>query len=162
VKCVLSQHDWKVTKCISDTSSTCWKTNYVKIREKLQRHIKCWRGTLPWALHSQLLSCLMQPNEEFLCLGKRHWQFVWHRKIGKCIFKHFLAVYVRTSCQRVFESEKFLHTWKRHPYTSTVWRKVTDWRAQVTTWGDLRGLLYSHRDIVCLLNGSNCIICNHQ
>jgi hypothetical protein len=39
----------------------------------------------------------------------------------------------------------------------TVWRQLTDWREQVTTWRDLRGLLYSHSDIVCLLIQSNCI-----
>jgi hypothetical protein len=46
---------------------------------------------------------------------------------------------------------------KRHPCTSTVWRQLTDWREQVTTWRDLRGLLYSHSDTVCLLIQSNCI-----
>jgi hypothetical protein len=37
------------------------------------------------------------------------------------------------------------------------WRQLADWRKQVTTWRDLRGLLYSHSDIVCLLIQSNCI-----
>jgi hypothetical protein len=57
----------------------------------------------------------------------------------------------------VFNNEHSLHLWKRHPCISTVWRQLTDWREQVTTWRDLRGLLYSHSDIVCLLMQSNCI-----
>jgi hypothetical protein len=51
----------------------------------------------------------------------------------------------------VFDNEHSLHLWKRRPCTSTVWRQLTDWREQFTTWCDLRGLLYSHSDIVCLL-----------
>jgi hypothetical protein len=58
-------------------------------------------------------------------------------------------------CQVVFDNEHSLCMWKRHP--STVWRQRTDWREQVTTWRDLRGLLYSHSDIVCLLIRSKCI-----
>jgi hypothetical protein len=56
----------------------------------------------------------------------------------------------------VFDNEHSLHLWKRHPCTSTAERELMDWREQVT-WRDLRGLLYSHRDIVCLLIQSNCI-----
>jgi hypothetical protein len=51
-------------------------------------------------------------------------------------------------CHVVFDSEHSLHWWKRHPCTSTVRRQLTDWREQVTTWRDLRGLSYSHSDIV--------------
>jgi hypothetical protein len=29
------------------------------------------------------------------------------------------------------------------------WKKLTDWREQVTTWPDLCGLLNSHSDVVC-------------
>jgi hypothetical protein len=50
----------------------------------------------------------------------------------------------------VCDNEHLLYLWKRHPCTSTVWRQLTDWRVQVTTWRDLRGLLYNHSDIVCL------------
>jgi hypothetical protein len=39
----------------------------------------------------------------------------------------------------------------------TCERQLTDWREQVTIWRDLRGLLYSHSDIVCILIQSNCI-----
>jgi hypothetical protein len=49
------------------------------------------------------------------------------------------------------------YLWKIHPCTSTVDRKLTDWREQVTTRRYLRGLLYSHSDIVCLLIRSICI-----
>jgi hypothetical protein len=56
----------------------------------------------------------------------------------------------------VFDNEHSLHLWKWHPCTSTVERQLTDWREQVT-WRDLRGLFYSHSDIVCLLIHSNCI-----
>jgi hypothetical protein len=57
----------------------------------------------------------------------------------------------------VFDNGHSLHLWKRHTCTSTVERQLTDWCEQVTTWRDLRGLLYSHRDIMCLLIQSNCI-----
>jgi hypothetical protein len=57
----------------------------------------------------------------------------------------------------VFDNEHSLHLWKRHLCTSTAWIQLTDWRVQVTTWRDLRGLLYSHSDIACLLIHSNCI-----
>jgi hypothetical protein len=57
----------------------------------------------------------------------------------------------------VFDNEHSLHLWERHPCTSTVERQLTDWREQVTTWRDLRGFLYNHSDIVCLLIQSNCI-----
>jgi hypothetical protein len=57
----------------------------------------------------------------------------------------------------VFGTEHSLHLWKRHSCTATVWRQPTDWRGQVTSWRYLRGLLYSHSDIVCLLNQPNCI-----
>jgi hypothetical protein len=57
----------------------------------------------------------------------------------------------------VFDSEHSFHLWKRHLCTSTIWRQLTDWREHVTTWRDLRWLLYSHSDIVFLLIQSNCI-----
>jgi hypothetical protein len=44
---------------------------------------------------------------------------------------------------------------KIHPCTSTTDRQLTDCREQGTTWRDLRGLLYSHSDSVCLLIQSN-------
>jgi hypothetical protein len=50
----------------------------------------------------------------------------------------------------VFDNEHSLHLWKRHPCTSTLWRQLTDWREQVTTWRDLRGLMYIHNYTVCL------------
>jgi hypothetical protein len=87
----------------------------------------------------------------------RYCLFVWHRRIGKCIPKLILARKVRTRCQVVFDNEHSLHLWKRHACTSAVWRQMTDWREQVTTWRHLRGLLYSHSDIVRLLIKSNCI-----
>jgi hypothetical protein len=87
----------------------------------------------------------------------RYCRFVWHRRIGKCIPKLILASWIRTRCQVVFDNEHSLHLWKRHPCTSIVLRQLTDWREQVTTWRDLRGLLYSHSNIVCLLIQSNCI-----
>jgi hypothetical protein len=87
----------------------------------------------------------------------RHCQFVWHRKIGKCVPKLILTSYVRTRCQVVFDNEHSLYLWKRHPCTLTVWRRLTDWREQVTTWRGLRGFLYSHSYIVCLLIQTNCI-----
>jgi hypothetical protein len=40
---------------------------------------------------------------------------------------------------------------------STVERQLTDWCKQVITWRDLRGLLYSHSYIVCVLILSNSI-----
>jgi hypothetical protein len=86
----------------------------------------------------------------------RYCRSVWHRRIEKCIPKLILVSYVRTRRQVVFNNEHSLHLWKRHPCTSTVERQLTDWREQVTTWRDLRGLLYSHSDIVCLLIQSNC------
>jgi hypothetical protein len=57
----------------------------------------------------------------------------------------------------VLANEHSLNLWKRHPCTSTVWRQLTDWCEQVTTWRDMRGLLKSHSDIVCLSIQSNCI-----
>jgi hypothetical protein len=87
----------------------------------------------------------------------RYCRFVWRRRIGKCIPKLILASEVRTRCQVVFDNEHSLHLWKRHPCTSTVERQLTGWHEQVTTWRDLRGLLYSHSDIVCLSIQSNCI-----
>jgi hypothetical protein len=48
----------------------------------------------------------------------------------------------------VFDNEQSLHLWKTHPCTSTVERQLTDWREQVTTWRDLRGLLYSQSNTV--------------
>jgi hypothetical protein len=100
--------------------------------------------------------------EEFLCHGNGSPDkilsiFFWHRRIGKCISKLILASYVRTRCQVVFNNEHSLHLWKRHPCTSTIERQLTDWSEQVTTWRDLRALLYSHSDIVCLLIQTNCI-----
>jgi hypothetical protein len=77
-------------------------------------------------MHSLFSSCLMQPSEEFL-----QWRL-------KCTAQYFV----------VLKSEHSLHLWKRHPCTSTVWRQLTDWRKQVTTWRDLHGLLYSHGNIV--------------
>jgi hypothetical protein len=61
-----------------------------------------------------------------------------------------------TRCQVVFYNEHSLHLWKRHPCTSNAERQLTDWRKQVTTWHDLRGLLYSRSDIVRLIIQSNC------
>jgi hypothetical protein len=86
----------------------------------------------------------------------RYCRFVWHRRIGKCIPLFILASQVRTRCQVVFDNEHSLRLWKRHPCTSTVKRQVMDWREQVT-WRDLRGLLYSHSDILFLLIQSNFI-----
>jgi hypothetical protein len=54
----------------------------------------------------------------------------------------------RTRSQVVFDNEHSLHLWKRHRCTSTVERQLTDWRERVTTWRDLRGLLYGHSDIL--------------
>jgi hypothetical protein len=50
--------------------------------------------------------------------------------------------------QLFFNNEHSLYSWKRHPCTSNVWRQLTDWREQVTTWSDLYVLLCSHGDIV--------------
>jgi hypothetical protein len=47
----------------------------------------------------------------------------------------------------VLDNEHSLHFWKRHPCTSTVWRQLTGWREQVTTWRDLGGLLCSLSDM---------------
>jgi hypothetical protein len=60
-------------------------------------------------------------------------------------------------CQVVFNNEHSLHLWKRHPCISTVERQLINWHEQVATWRDLRGPLYSHSGIVCLLIQSNCI-----
>jgi hypothetical protein len=68
--------------------------------------------------------------------------FVWNRRIGKCIPKLILASFVRSRYQVVFDNEHSLHLWKRHPCTSTVERQLPDWREQVITWRDLRGLLF--------------------
>jgi hypothetical protein len=38
----------------------------------------------------------------------------------------------------------------------TLWRQLTDWHEQVTTWRDLCGLLYNHSDIMCLEIELNC------
>jgi hypothetical protein len=86
----------------------------------------------------------------------RYFCSVWHRRIGKCNPKLILGSKARARCQVVFDNDHSLHLWKRHPCTSNIWRQLTDWREQVTTWSDLRGLLYSHSDIVCLLIQSNC------
>jgi hypothetical protein len=85
----------------------------------------------------------------------RYYHFVRHRRTRKCIPKLTVETYVRTRCQVALDSEHSLHLWKRHPCTSTVWRQLTDWREQVTTWRDLRRLLYSHSDTVCLLIQTN-------
>jgi hypothetical protein len=103
----------------------------------------------------------MQPGEEFLCHGNGSPDEI----LSICLAQENREIYpsthsgklVRTRCQAVFDNEHSLHLWKRHPCTSTVERQLTDWREQVTTWRDLRGLLYSHNDIVCLLIQSNCI-----
>jgi hypothetical protein len=57
----------------------------------------------------------------------------------------------------VFDNEYSFHLWKRHACTSTVERQLTDWREDVTTWCDPRGLLYSLSIVVCLLIRLNCI-----
>jgi hypothetical protein len=87
----------------------------------------------------------------------RNCQFIWHRRIGKCIPKTHSGTSSKNEMPGMFNNEQSLHLWERHPCTSTVWRQLKDWHEQVTTWCDLHGLLYSHRDIVFLLIQSNCI-----
>jgi hypothetical protein len=96
-------------------------------------------------------SCVMQTVHQ-----TRYCWFDRHRGIGKSIPKVILSGWVRSRRQAVFDNDDSLHLWKRHPCTSTVWRKLTDWHEQFTTWRDLRGPLYSHSDIVSLLTQSNC------
>jgi hypothetical protein len=114
----------------------------------------CW-----WLTTETLYRVIEESRNPFLTHTvhqTRYCRFVWHRKIGKCIPKLILESWVRTRCQVVFDNEHSLHLRIGHPCTSTVERQLTDWRGQVTTWRDLRGLLYSHSDIVCLLIQSNC------
>jgi hypothetical protein len=114
----------------------------------------------PLCIHS-FRAFWYSPVKSFSCDRK---QFTRRGNVGLIgtgelgnIPEHILASEVRTRCQVVFDNEQSLHLWKIHPCTSTVWRQLTDWREQVTTWRDLRGLLYSHRDTVCVLIQSNCI-----
>jgi hypothetical protein len=65
----------------------------------------------------------------------RYCQFVWHRRIGKCVPKLILVSWVRTRCQVVFDNE---HLWK------TSFHLFKDWCKQVTTWCNLCELLYGH------------------
>jgi hypothetical protein len=89
----------------------------------------------------------MQPGEEFLCHGNGSPD----ETLSICL------------AQENCEMPDSVRQWalvaivKRHPCTSTDERQLTDWREQVTTCRDLRGLLYSHSDIVCFLIQSNCI-----
>jgi hypothetical protein len=147
---------------IPDSCSIYQKINYIEIRRQKNNVtfsvVNVHR--VQWCMHSLFSSCLMKPCEEFLCHGNGSPDEILsicsHRRIGKCIPKLILTGWIRTRCQVVFDNEHSLHLWKRHPCTSTVWRQLTVWRKQVTKWRDLRGLLYSHSDIVCLLIQSNC------
>jgi hypothetical protein len=125
--------------------------------------MKCWKCPPRSAIHAFTLFLMFDATRRRVsCITEtvhktRYHRFVWHKRIGKYIPKLLLTSWVRTRCQVVFDNEHSLHLWKRHPCTSTVWRQLTDWREEVATWRDLRGLLYSHSDILCLLTQSNCI-----
>jgi hypothetical protein len=134
--------DRKFVQPIPDTCSICRNLNYIEIRRRCC--IKCWKCSPCSAIPAFTL---------FLMFDVTRWRvsavtvFVWHSTIGKCIPKLILASWVRTRCQVVFDNEHTLHLWK-NPCTSTVERKLTVWREQVTTWRDRRRLLCSHSDIV--------------
>jgi hypothetical protein len=54
---------------------------------------------------------------------------VWCKPVYSCCVTETVRQIVA-----VFDSGQPLHLWKRHPCTSPVWRQLTDWREQVTTW----------------------------
>jgi hypothetical protein len=103
----------------------------------------------------------MQPGDEFPCHGNGSPDEI----LSNCFAQEIREMYPYTHSGKLSKNEMSgsVQQWtlvaliKRHRCTSTVWRQLTDWREQVTTWRDLRGLLYSHSDTVCLLIQSNYI-----
>jgi hypothetical protein len=156
------QNDRKVTQPIRDTFLFVKKYITLKSENKKQCYIKCWKCPPRSAMHTFTLFLMFDATRwRRFCVTEtvhqtRYCRFVWHRRIGKCIPKLILASQVKTRFQVVFDNEHSLHLWKRHSCISTVERHLTNWHTQVTTWRDLRGLLYNHNDIVCLLIQSNC------
>jgi hypothetical protein len=115
------------------------KINYIEITKKevfsfCPAHFLCHRNGSP---DKTLSICLAKENREM---------YPWTHS-GK-LSKNKVPGSVR--------QQTLIALVKRHPCTSTVERQMTDWREQVTTWHDLRGLLYDYRNIVCLLIQLNC------
>jgi hypothetical protein len=152
----------KVTQPIPDTFSICRKINYIKIwKQKVMLYqllemstafSDAYISSFPHVWCSPVKSsCVMETVHQ-----TRYCRFFWHRRAGKCIPKLILTSQIRTSYQVVFDNEHSLHLWKRHPCTSAVEIQLTDCHEQVTTWRNLRRLLYSCSSIVRLLIQSNC------
>jgi hypothetical protein len=92
-------------------------------------------------------SCVMETVHQTI-----YCQFVWHRRTGKCIPKPILATKSRNEMPRSVRQWTLIALVKK---TSSHFNclKTTDGLAQAGY--DLRGFLYSHSDIVCLLIQSN-------
>jgi hypothetical protein len=131
----------KVKQPIPGTCYVCQKINYIKMRKKRRCFIKCRKRPSRSVMHEFTLF----PMSDATCVTetvyqKRYCRFVLHRRIGKvCV-----------------HNKKLLHC-EKTSFHLTVERKLKVRREQVTTWCDLRGLLYSHSDLTCLLIQRKCI-----
>jgi hypothetical protein len=110
-------------------------------------------------MHLLFSSCLMQPSEEFLCHGSGSPDKI----LSVCLAQENREMYPKTHSGMLSKNEMVgsVRQWilvalvKKTSLHFNYW-KTTDWHEQVT-WCDLRGLLCSHSDTVCLLIQSNCI-----
>jgi hypothetical protein len=117
--------------------------------------------TVSDACSNSFSSCLMQPDKEFLCHGNGSPDEI----LSICLAQENRRMYPVNHSDKLSKNKMpgSVRQWTLVPLVKktslhfTVWRQLTGWREQVTTWRDLRGLLYSHSDIVYLLIQSNCI-----
>jgi hypothetical protein len=91
-----------VGKLISFKSYEKWSDTLCV--EKVHRVQRCIRYFCHVWCHSVKSSSVLET-----VYRTRPWRLVWHRKIRKYIFKHILAIYLKTRCQTVFDSEHSLH-----------------------------------------------------
>jgi hypothetical protein len=141
-------HSWRLFSLAQNNLYWNYKKEYSKCWKCPPRSARC--------VGSLFSSCLLQPAEQFtrqhilsVCLAQENRKMYPHTHSGR-LSKNEMPGNFRHWALVVLVVEKAsLHL--------TVQRQQTDWREQVTTWRDLRGFLYSHKDIVCLLTQMNCI-----
>jgi hypothetical protein len=110
------QGDWKVTQPISDTCSICQKINDAEIREQKNNVIKVLEMSTAFSdarIHS-FPHVWRNPAKSFCATETEH-QTTYYR-------------------MREWEGEWTLVALVKNTCTSTVWRQMTDWSEQVTTW----------------------------
>jgi hypothetical protein len=131
------QHQIKCCKCPPRSAMHSFTRCFTSVAAR-------WRVSVSWNwFTSRDVDLFGSPIEMSICLvHQSRCRFLWHRRTGNCISRLIVSSYVRTRYKAVFENEHSLHLWKRQLRISAVWRQLTDWRQQVTTWRDLRGLLY--------------------